>query len=109
MLRRATEQLRVIYTYSSAERVAWCLARLALRTGGRRVAGAIVIARPPHHELADMTGCTRETVTRVLLQLKRLKWVDWDAASLRLTESAFKRYLDVERAATHAADVSRVV
>jgi CRP/FNR family cyclic AMP-dependent transcriptional regulator len=109
MLRRATEQLRVSYTYSSTERVAWSLARLASR-GGRRVGETLIISpRPPHQELADMAGTSRETATRTLLHLKRLRWVTWDAETLRLNERAFKRYLDAEQATTGSVDIARVV
>src|SRR5262249_23844371 len=109
MLRRATEQLRAIYTYDSAERVAWCLARLAIRTG-RRVNGAMVISpRPPHQELADMTGCSRETVTRILLQFQKANWVRQDGDSMTLNDSSFQRYLEIERAASRGRDVAQVV
>ncbi|HMF97884.1 MAG TPA: Crp/Fnr family transcriptional regulator [Vicinamibacterales bacterium] len=109
MLRRATEQLRAIYTYDSAERVAWCLARLAVRTG-RRVNGAMVISpRPPHQELADMTGCSRETVTRILLQFQKANWVRHDGESMTLNDSPFQRYLEIERAASRGRDLAQVV
>jgi CRP/FNR family transcriptional regulator, cyclic AMP receptor protein len=91
-LRRATEQLRAIYTYSSLERVAWCLARLAHQRGERAGSEITISPRPPHHELADMTGCSRETVSRVLLRLRRMKWVTWDQHRLSLQAGAFKRY-----------------
>ena len=91
-LRRATEQLRAIYTYDSLDRVAWCLARLAGQRGAP-VGGEIVLSpRPPHHELAEMTGCSRETVSRILLRLRRMKWVNWDKQTLRLQASAISRY-----------------
>jgi len=91
-LRRATEQLRAIYTYDSLDRVAWCLARLAGQRGAP-VGGEIVLSpRPPHHELAEMTGCSRETVSRILLRLRRMKWVNWDKQTLRLQASAIRRY-----------------
>jgi CRP-like cAMP-binding protein len=91
-LRHATEQLRAIYTFDSMERVAWCIARLAasLDREGNEV---VMSPRPAHHELADMTGCTRETVTRALLRLRRMGWIRWDANSLRLQSQSFKRYL----------------
>ena len=108
MLRRATEQLRAIYTYDSAERVAWSLARLAIRSG-RRVNGIVVISSQPHQQLADMTGCSRETVTRVLTQLQKSKWINTEGDSWTLDESLFKRYLDVERAASNAEETTRVV
>lgn len=92
MLRRATEQLRAIYTYGSVDHLAWCLARLA-RQRGERVGGEIAISpRPRHHELAEMMGCARETVSRALLLLKRRKWVSWDQNSLRLRADVFRRY-----------------
>jgi CRP/FNR family transcriptional regulator, cyclic AMP receptor protein len=109
MLRRATEQLRAIYTYDSAERVAWCLARLAIRSGRRVGATRVITPRPPHQELADMTGCSRETVTRVLAQLQKLNWISANGTSLKLNESAFKRYLDIETAASHGPETTRVV
>jgi CRP-like cAMP-binding protein len=109
MLRRATEQLRAIYAYGSAERVCWCLARLAAR-GGRHAGGAVVISpRPPHQEIAEMTGCTRETVTRVLLQLKRLKRVSWDRDSVKLNEAAFRGYLEAAGTPAPPGDVARIV
>lgn len=108
MLRGATEQLRAIYTYSSSERVAWCLARLGSRKG-RRIGDAIVISpRPAHQELADMTGCTRETVTRILRQLKQSRSVAWDDQSLRLSARAFKRYLQLEDPSA-SSEIARVV
>jgi CRP-like cAMP-binding protein len=92
MLRRATRQLRAIYTYGSVDHLAWCLARLA-RQRGEHVAGEIAISpRPRHHELAEMMGCARETVSRTLTLLKRRKWVSWDKHSLRLRADVFRRY-----------------
>jgi CRP/FNR family cyclic AMP-dependent transcriptional regulator len=91
-LRRATEQLRAIYTYSSLERVVWCLARLARQRGTRLGSEIAISPRPPHQEIAEMTGCSRETVSRVLLRLRRMKWVTWDKQSLRLQVAAFRRY-----------------
>jgi len=91
-LRRATEQLRAIYTYDSFERVAWCLARLAHQRGERLGKEIAILPKPRHHELAEMTGCSRETVSRVLLQLRRMKSVSWDRQSLRLQVHVFRRY-----------------
>ena len=109
MLRRATEQLRAIYTYDSEERVAWCLARVAIRTG-RRVNGTIVIAhRPPHQELADMTGCSRETVTRALALFQKAKWVTLEGESITLNDSPFRKYLEIENATCGGRDMTQMV
>jgi CRP-like cAMP-binding protein len=91
-LRHATDQLRAIYTYSSLERVAWCLAGLARQRGAPSGSEIAISPRPPHHELADMTGCSRETVSRILLRLRRMKWVSWDNQSLRLQIDVYRRY-----------------
>ena len=92
-LRRANEQIRAIYTFDSKERIVWGLARLASQRG-RRLGGEIVISpKPRHQELAEMTGCSRETVSRVLSRLRRLKWVNWDVDALQLQAHAFSRYL----------------
>jgi len=96
MLRRATEQLRAIYTYSSEDRVAWCLARLASRMGRRSGRGIVISPRPSHQEVADMTGCTRETVSRIIGKFEDAKRVSKDAASYVLDERWFRRYLDSE-------------
>lgn len=92
-LRRATEQLRAIYTFDSMERVAWCVARLARQMHGPDAREIVMAPKPAHHELAEMTGCTRETVSRALLRLRRLGWVRWDAGSLTLNVKSFSRYL----------------
>jgi len=92
-LRRATEQLRAIYTFDSMERVAWCVARLACPTNGLDAREIVMCPKPTHHDLAEMTGCTRETVSRALLRLRRLGWVRWDTTSLTLDVKSFRRYL----------------
>ena len=74
MLRESNDQLRVICTYRSLGRVAWCLDRLVRRTkvnGG----SALLDPCPKHHELAQMTGCSRETVSRALKTLKQKRCI----------------------------------
>jgi CRP/FNR family cyclic AMP-dependent transcriptional regulator len=96
MLRRATEQLRAIYTYSSEDRVAWCLARLAARSGQRNTRGIAISPRPAHQELAEMTGCSRETVSRILGRFEEEKRVVKEATAYVLNERFFRRYLECE-------------
>jgi CRP/FNR family cyclic AMP-dependent transcriptional regulator len=69
-LRESNDQLRVICTYRSLGKVAWCLDRLVRRN---KVNGGSVVLDPcpKHHELAQMTGCSRETVSRALKTLKQ--------------------------------------
>jgi CRP-like cAMP-binding protein len=70
-LRESNEQLRVICTFRSVGRVAWCLDRIVRQRGRIDAAGATLEPSPKHHELAQMTGCSRETVSRALKTLKQ--------------------------------------
>jgi CRP-like cAMP-binding protein len=91
-LRHSNEQLRAICSFQAVGRVAWCLGRLAARDG--RVDGAaIVLTRPAHHEIAEMTGCSRETVTRALRRLKTKRCITWDERQLRIEVDTLRRYL----------------
>ena len=99
-LRRATERLRAIYTFDSADRTFWCLAQIA-RERGRDAGHLVHIApKPSHQELAEMAGCSRETVTRALMRLKQLRRLSWDARSLRLDSRFLRGYYPGRRAAS---------
>lgn len=91
-LRQTNEQLRAICSFQAVGRVAWCLSRLSAREGELQ-SGVIVLKRPAHHQIAEMTGCSRETVTRALTRLKAKRCVSWDERSLRLDVDALRRYL----------------
>ena len=91
-LRDANDQVRGISANSSIARVAWCLGRIA-RQEGRLQDGRIVIPKKPHHELAEMTGCTRETVTRALGILRRKRCISWDRAAMWLEMETLQRYV----------------
>ena len=106
-LRRATEQLRAIYTFDSVERVAWCLAQMAGGKGrhiGREMA---IVPKPSHRELAEMTGASRETVSRALLRLRKMRWVRWDRSGFYMDTKAVGRYVGKIEAATPAGDGAR--
>jgi CRP-like cAMP-binding protein len=94
-LREADDRVRVITSFPSINRVAWCLARLARYTG-RREGATITIPKTPHSELAEMAGCTRETVTRTLQILRRKKYVTWNTSSIVLDIEGMQRYLGTE-------------
>jgi CRP/FNR family cyclic AMP-dependent transcriptional regulator len=70
-LRESTDQLKVICTFRSLGRVAWCLDRLVRQRGKIDGSSARLDPCPKHHELAQMTGCSRETVSRALKTLKQ--------------------------------------
>jgi CRP-like cAMP-binding protein len=94
-LREANDQVRGISTISTMARVAWCLARLA-RQEGRRDGAAVVIPRKKHQELAEMVGCSRETVSRKLETLKRKRCVTWDKEVMRLDLDGLQRFVRSE-------------
>ena len=90
MLRDASDQVRGVSTFPAISRVAWCLGRIARQEG--RVDGAtVVIPRLAHQELAEMTGCSRETVSRALNVLKRKKCISWDDSNVRLDLDVLQR------------------
>jgi CRP/FNR family transcriptional regulator, cyclic AMP receptor protein len=91
-LRETNDQIRGVSTGSSIARVAWCLSRLA-RQEGTLQGGGILIPKRAHQELAEMAGCSRETVTRALGVLKRRKCVSWTDATMRLEIEPLQRYL----------------
>jgi CRP/FNR family cyclic AMP-dependent transcriptional regulator len=89
-LRESTEHVRAVSAPSSLARLAWCLGRLARHEGepdGRHVA----IPRRTHQDLAEMIGCSRETVSRKLELMRRRKWVSWDRQTMRVDLSHLER------------------
>jgi CRP-like cAMP-binding protein len=92
LLRSANDQVRGTAALPSLSKVAWCLARLARREGTRR-GRAIVLPKRPHHELAEMAGLSRETVTRALATLKRRNCLSWNDETIALDIDAIQRVL----------------
>jgi len=70
-LRESNDQLKVICTYGALGKVAWCLDRLVRQREQINGSSAALDPCPKHHELAQMTGCSRETVSRALKTLKQ--------------------------------------
>lgn len=94
-LREADDHVRVVSTLSSLRRVAWCLGRIA-RYEGHRDGPNVVIPKMGHADLAEMAGCSRETVSRALGTLKRKKYVTWDRRTIRLDVDNIQRYFGTE-------------
>jgi CRP-like cAMP-binding protein len=93
--RRSDDRVRAISSFPTVKRVAWCLGRLA-SVAGRREGSDIVLSRTPHQELAEMAGCTRETVSRALQMLRKKKYVAVDSQTMRIDIAAMQRYLMTE-------------
>ena len=90
-LRDSNDRIRGANT-SALARVAWCLSRVA-RQEGTLDRGGILIPKKAHQELAEMAGCSRETVTRALSALKRKKCVSWSGTTMRLEIEALQRFV----------------
>jgi CRP/FNR family cyclic AMP-dependent transcriptional regulator len=91
-LRETNDQIRGVASGSSIARVAWCLSRVA-RQEGTLQGGGILIPKKAHQELAEMAGCSRETVTRALSALKRKRCVSWSGKTMRLEIEPLQRYV----------------
>lgn len=91
LLREANDQVRAIATFPSLPRVVWCLSRIA-RQEGRVEGRSIVFPKRAQQDLAEMTGCARETVGRALSELKEKRYLSWDRRTMRLQIDALSRY-----------------
>lgn len=69
-LRRTDDQVEGLALLDVHHRVAKTLLRLAVDGGQKCPEGILIRRRPTHQELANMSGTTRETVTRALKQLQ---------------------------------------
>jgi CRP-like cAMP-binding protein len=109
MLRKANDHLRAVCAFSAVERVAWSLGRIARDRGAVDGAAIVVRPRPAHQDLADMTGCSRETVTRALDVLKRRKCVTWAGDVLRIEPQAFRRHFHRDIGLADVTEITRLV
>ena len=69
-LRRTDQQVEGLALFNVASRLAKTLLRLALERGVETTEGLALQDQLTHQQLANMTGSTRETVSRVLKQLE---------------------------------------
>ena len=69
-LRRTDQQVEGLALFNVASRLAKTLLRLALERGTETAEGLALQDQLTHQQLANMTGSTRETVSRVLKQLE---------------------------------------
>jgi len=91
-LRESNDQLRVICTYRSLGRVAWSLDRLVRQREQIKGSTATLDPCPKHHDLAQMTGCSRETVSRALKTLKQKNCITPGPGDTIQVHAAIARY-----------------
>jgi CRP/FNR family transcriptional regulator/CRP/FNR family cyclic AMP-dependent transcriptional regulator len=81
-IRRADQQIKSLALLDVYGRVAGTLMHLAEDHGIKVPDGILIEKRPSHQEIANMAGTSRETVTRVLGDLKGKGLIDMDDQSL---------------------------
>ena len=87
-LRRCNRHINTLSMMSVYGRVAEVLLQLA-KEGGRKVGSMIVIdKRPTHQVIAEMAGTSRETVSRVLSQLQKKRYLTIDRKRLVILDEA---------------------
>lgn len=75
-VRQTDELLRIVRTEKMYERLSKLLVWLAQKFGSEVSQGIAIDLRLTHHELADLIGSTRVTVTRLLDRLDKEKIID---------------------------------
>lgn len=69
-LRDTSNRIANLIFLDTFSRVGRYLLTLAEREGRRLADGSFVVNRPPHHEIAEFIGSSRETVSRALKELQ---------------------------------------
>jgi CRP/FNR family transcriptional regulator/CRP/FNR family cyclic AMP-dependent transcriptional regulator len=75
-LRRTDRQVEGLALLDVTSRISQTLLQLAADQGVETANGVIIENRPTHQELANMSGTTRETVSRVLKRLENQGYVE---------------------------------
>lgn len=74
-LRRTNRQINTLSMMSVYGRIADAILQLS-REQGKRIGDMVVISNPPtQQEIAEMTGTSRETVSRILSQLRKKHYI----------------------------------
>ena len=74
-LRKTDRQIEGLALLDVASRISDTLLQLAIEQGVDSDLGIVVENRPTHQELANMSGTTRETVSRVLKRLEKQEYL----------------------------------
>jgi CRP/FNR family transcriptional regulator/CRP/FNR family cyclic AMP-dependent transcriptional regulator len=77
-LRVANKHMNTLSLISVYGRVAEVLIQLAAVSGKKEGGMSIIDNRPTHQAIADMAGTSRETVSRILSQLKKKRYISID-------------------------------
>ena len=75
-LRKANRQIGNLALHDVYGRVARILLEMASEDGTRQPDGRVTFRRPTHQEIANMIGATRETVSRMISDLRRQGYIE---------------------------------
>jgi len=90
-LRKADEKIEALVLFDVSQRVTHFVVDLAKREGVQSPEGLVIRRRPTHREIANMTGTTRETVSRVLSELARGGFVSMTGKRLTIHEKLYSQ------------------
>jgi CRP/FNR family transcriptional regulator/CRP/FNR family cyclic AMP-dependent transcriptional regulator len=87
-LRRSNRQINTLSLMSVYGRVADTILKLAREQGERAGSVTVIPNRPTQQVIAEMSGTTRETVSRVLSQLQKKQLISIDKKTLVILDEA---------------------
>lgn len=88
-LRKADEKIESLVLFDVSQRVTHFVVEMAKKEGVQSPEGLVIRRRPTHREIANMTGTTRETVSRVLSELARGGYVSMTGKRLTIHEKLY--------------------
>jgi CRP/FNR family transcriptional regulator/CRP/FNR family cyclic AMP-dependent transcriptional regulator len=83
-LRKTDRQIEGLALLDVTSRISETLLQLASEQGKEAEEGVIIDSRPTHQELANMSGTTRETVSRVLKRLESQGYISCKGRSITI-------------------------
>ncbi|MDG5816438.1 Crp/Fnr family transcriptional regulator [Chitinispirillales bacterium ANBcel5] len=81
-LRKSNRQINTLSLMSVYGRVAEAIIELGKEKGVRVGTTTVISNRPTHQQMADMVGASRETVSRILSQLQKKRYITIDRRKL---------------------------
>ena len=90
-MRKTDRQIEGLALLDVTSRISDTLLQLATEQGAETAGGVTIESRPTHQELANMSGTTRETVSRVLKRLEGQGYINRNGRKITiLREEAWK-------------------